>query len=238
MSERAFPKRIYTSIFLFTLSQLGIVTLLHHEGAPSGKVLGLLTMPVILTLFFLAYAGNDPKFPGFFFYWSGFLVAASIKTLLPVRILIFVGLPTFWFLLYLDLKNVRWTLLLERIFNISKITPLILVMIAIVGLVGINYKLLTISEVSVSRIFLIICETIIFIVLYKLANSQNEATKKKIIKLTPWVYIFLYIQLVPATVDLLMGLLLPIVGSVSWAVLLTLVVMNPLRTKDVRGNET
>lgn len=165
-------------------------------------------------------------------------MAASIKASLPVRILIFVGLPTFWFFAYLDLRNVRWTLLLERVFNMGKVAPLLLVIIAIVSLVGINYRLFLISEVSVYRIFLIICEVIVFVVLYKLASSQNESTKKKIIKLTPWVYIFLYIPLVPTTVNLWEGLLLLIVGPIAWALLLTLVIMTLLRTKDVEGGGT
>ncbi|NJE43109.1 hypothetical protein [Thermococcus sp. GR6] len=234
MSERVSLKGIWKSLFLFILSQLGIAILLHHEGAPPTKVLGLLTVPVILILFFLAYVGDDPKFAGFFFYWLGFLMAVSIKASLPVRILIFVGLPAFWFFVYLDLKNVRWTLLLERVFNIGKVVPLLLAMIAIVSLVGINYKLFIISEASVSRVFIIICEAIAFVVLYKLANSQNEATKKKIIKLTPWVYIFLYVQLVPTTVDLWIGLLLPIVGSIAWAFLLALMLMHSPKFKILK----
>ncbi|CAD5243200.1 hypothetical protein [Thermococcus camini] len=238
MSERVSSRGIWKSLFLFILSQLGIAILLHHEGAHSTKVLGLLTMPVILILFFLVYVGDDPKFAGFFFYWLGFLMAASIKASLPVRILIFVGLPAFWFFVYLDLRNVRWTLLLEMVFNMGKVAPLLLAIIAIVSLVGINYKLFVISEASVYRIFLIICEVIVFVVLYKLASSQNESTKKKIIKLTPWVYIFLYIQLVPTTVDLWAGLLLLIVGPIVWALLLTLVMMTSLRTKDVEGGGT
>ncbi|ASJ12114.1 hypothetical protein [Thermococcus thioreducens] len=238
MSERVSSRGIWKSLFLFILSQLGIAILLHHEGAHPTKVLGLLTMPVILILFFLVYVGDDPKFAGFFFYWLGFLMAASIKASLPVRILIFIGLPAFWFFVYLDLRNVRWTLLLEGVFNMGKVAPLLLAIIAIVSLVGINYKLFVISEASVYRIFLIICEVIVFVVLYKLASSQNESTKKKIIKLTPWVYIFLYIQLVPTTVDLWAGLLLLIVGPIVWALLLTLVMMTSLRTKDVEGGRT
>ena len=227
MSERVSSKGIWKSLFLFIFSQFGIAVLLHHEGAHSTKVLGLLTMPVILILFFLVYIGDEPKFAGFFFYWLGFLMATSIKASLPVRILIFIGLPAFWFFVYLDLRNVRWTLLLERVFNMGKVVSLVLAMIAIASLVGINYKLFVILEVSVYRIFLISCEVIVFVVLYKLANSQNEATKKKLIKLTPWVYIFLYIQLVPTTVDLWAGLLLLIAGPIVWAFLLTLVVMSP-----------
>ena len=218
-------KGIWKSLFLFILSQLGIAALLHHEGVHSTKVLGLMTMPVILILFLSVYVGDNPKFAGFFFYWLGFLMAASIKASLPLRILIFVGLPAFWFFIYLDLRNVRWILLLERVFNIGKVAPLLLTVIVIVSLVGINYKLFVISEASVYGVFIIICEVIVFVVLYRLAISQNDVTKKKIIKLTPWVYIFLYIQLVPSILDPWTGLLLPIVGSIAWTFLLTLLIL-------------
>lgn len=61
MSEGVSSKRIWKSFFLFILSQLGIAILLHHEGAPSTKVLGVLAMPVILILFFLVYVGIIPS---------------------------------------------------------------------------------------------------------------------------------------------------------------------------------
>ncbi|NJF25582.1 hypothetical protein [Thermococcus sp. Bubb.Bath] len=236
MSGKVIPKRLWRSLLLFFLLQLGTALVLFREGVASSKVLGLLVSPLVLILFFLAYSVDDPKFAGFFFYWLGFLIAASVHTPVIVRVIIFILLPLSWLLVYLDLRGVSWMSLSEEIYSNHRVGYILLLGMIFAGVIWTNYRLLRLSGTSWLSISIISLGGGVFVALYLLAlKTKNRSTKIVIIKLTPWIYIFPYVKLTYGVVAPWRGLLLPIISAVLWMLLMGLLLQPTLNSSEHGG---
>ena len=216
------------SFFLLSLFYSGITFILNYENISVEYIISLVVFPLALVVMILLLLGfkNDVFF-GFFFLLIGFVVATSLRVPLLVKLLVLLGVPVFWFLLYLDLKERDWIdSLVHKVLHLNRRKRLFLLIADSAFILTVTLELLKCSPMSTTvKIFIVLTCIAVFVIFAKISRRYKDLrTKKDLLRISAWPYVFIYV-IVKTGVDAVC-MLPQIIAPLAWMVLLALVIVS------------
>lgn len=217
-------KKSFLLLFLF---YSGIAFILNYENTSVEYIISLVVFPLVLIVMFLLLLGvKDDVFFGFFLLLVGFVVATSLRVPLLVKLLVLFGVPAFWFLLYLGLKERDWIgSLVHKVLHLNRKKRLFLLIADSAFILTITLELLKCSSMSVTvKIFILLACIAVFVIFAKISRRYKDVrTKKDILRISAWPYVFIYV-IVKIGVDAVY-MLIQVITPLAWMVLLALVIV-------------
>jgi len=215
-------KKSFLLLFLF---YLGIAFILNYENVSVEHIISLVVFPLALVVMILLLLGfKDDIFFGFFFLLIGFVAATSLRVPILIKLLVIFGVPVVWFLLYLDLKEMDWIgSLVYKILHLNWKKRLLLLIADSAFILTITLELLKCSSMSITvKIFILLACVVVFVIFAKISQEYKDVkTKKDILRVSAWPYVFIYV-IVKTGFDAIC-MLLQIIAPLAWVVLLALI---------------
>ena len=216
------------SFFLLFLFYSGIAFILNYENISVEYIISLVVFPLALVVMILLLLGfKDDIFFGFFFLLIGFVVATSLRVHLLVKLLVLLGVPVFWFLLYLDLKERDWIdSLMHKVLHLNLRKRLFLLIVDSAFILTVTLELLKCSPMSTTvKIFIVLICMAVFVIFAKISRRYKDlGTKRDILRISAWPYVFIYV-IIKTDVDAVC-MLPQIIAPLAWMVLLALVIVS------------
>ena len=215
------------SLLLLFLFYSGIAFILNYENTSVEYTISLVVFPLVLIVMFLLLLGVDDVFFEFFLLLVGFVAATSLRVPILIKLLVLFGVPVFWFLLYLDLKERDWIgSLVHKVLHLNRRKRLFLLIADSAFILTVTLGLLKCSPMSTTvKIFIVLTCIAVFVIFAKISRRYKDLrTKKDILRISAWPYVFIYV-IVKTGVDAVC-MLPQIITPLAWMVLLALVIVS------------